>query len=170
MQMPSKSSSMHLVVEQVTNNTTTWVGHRKGDSHGLISGQTFIAPKEGDLDKIEVFSSVVTQPGEVVLTVHKFDQQHKSWGPALGSASLELNKTDCDKWVGFHIPGLHLHSGEAYGFRLESNTALIGVGEAAGSYHQPPFANGQEWKFTNKDQKGHSFSYFSLAFKVGVRA
>jgi hypothetical protein len=170
MQMPSKNSALPLVVEQVTNNTTTWVGHRKSDNNTLISGQTFIAPKEADLDKIEVFSSVVTQPGKVVMTVHKFDQQQKSWGPALGSASLELNKTDSDKWVGFHIPGLHLNSGQAYGFRLESATALIGVGEAAGSHHHPPFVNGQEWKFTNKDEKGHSFSYFSLAFKVGLRA
>jgi hypothetical protein len=164
-----KNSKSHSI-EQVNNNTTSWVGHRAGDNNDVISGQTFIAPSEGDLDGIEVFSSMVMAPGKVLMSLHSFDSLHKSWGPALGSTSMQLSKDDTGKWICFNIPGLHLHKGETYGFRLECPDTLIGVGEAAGSHKNPPFNNGQEWKFTSKDKKGHSFSYFSLAFKVGLRA
>lgn len=166
----TKDSPLQPAVEQVTNNTTSWIGHRPGDSNDLIGGQTFVAPSEGDLDSIEVFSSMVTDAGKVLMTLHSFDQQKNSWGPAMGSASVELSRTDTGKWICFSIPGLHLQQGHAYGFKLECPNALIGVGEAAGSHKQPPYSNGQEWKFSKKDQQGHSFSYFSLAFKVGLRA
>ena len=74
------------------------------------------------------------------------------------------------KWMAFDLSGLHLAKGQTYGFRLESPDSYIGMGEAAGSAQQPPFNNGKEWKFTNNDQKGDSYSYFSLAFKVEIRA
>ncbi|MES2429574.1 MAG: hypothetical protein V4556_01480 [Bacteroidota bacterium] len=166
----TKSSSLHSVVEQVTNNTTSWIGHRRGDNKDVIGGQTFVATSEGDLEAIEVFSSIVTDTGKVVMTVHNFDTQNKSWGPALGSASVEFNKADTGKWVAFNLPGLHLNKGQSYGFKLESGEAFIGVGEAAGSYQQPPFTSGQEWRFTNNNKNGDAFSYFSLAFKVDLKA
>jgi hypothetical protein len=169
MSTPKKNTTVQTI-EQVTNNITGWIGQRSGDSNNVARGQTFISPSEGDLDGIEVFSSVVMGPGRVMMTLHSFDSLHKNWGPVLGTASIELSKDDSDKWICFNMPGLHLHKGETYGFKLESPNTLIGVGEAAGSYVQPPFHNGQEWKFTPKDTKGHSFSYFSLAFKVGLRA
>ena len=170
MPLPKKNSSVHAAVEQVTHNITSWIGHRPGNNDDIIGGQTFISPSEGDLDGIEVFSSMVTAPGKVLMTLHSFDPLQKNWGPALGTASIELSKDDSDKWIYFDIPGLHLHKGETYGFKLESPNTLIGVGEAAGSHKQPPFVNGQAWKFTGKDKKAHSFSYFSLSFKVGLRA
>ena len=170
MSTPKKSTTLQPAVEQVTNNTTSWIGHRPGDNNDIIKGQTFIAPAEGDLDGIEVFSSMVTSPGKVMMTLHSFDSLQKNWGPVLGTTSVEFTKNDSGKWVSFDIPGQHLKKGETYGFRLESPNTLIGIGEAAGSHKHPPFNNGQEWKFSTKDSKGHSFSYFSLAFKIGLRA
>ncbi|MBC7889125.1 MAG: hypothetical protein H7Z13_14715 [Ferruginibacter sp.] len=158
------------VVEQITNNTISWIGHQKIDNKDVIGGQTFIAPAEADLEAIEVFTSIVTTPGSVLMTMHSFDSQLKSWGPVLGSASVDFNKVDNGKWKTFKISGLHLNKGKTYGFRLESPNSYIGVGETVGSYPTPPLFNGQEWRFTKNDEKGHSFSYFSLAFKVDVRA
>ncbi len=166
----TKNTLRKAVVEQITNNTTSWIGHHTVDNNNIIGGQTFIAPSEVDLEAIEVLTSIVTTPGKVLMTIHTFDPQLKSWGPVLGSTSVEFNGTDNGKWKSFNISGLHLNKGKAYGFRLECPNSFIGVGEAAGCYQTPPLFNGQEWQFTNNDQKGHSFSYFSLAYKVEVRA
>lgn len=169
--MQSNNNSITAkAVQQTTNNTTRWIGHRQGDSNDIIGGQTFLSPSDGDLESIEVFSSVITATGQCEMTFYKFDADHKSWGQALGSATLKLNTDDAGKWISFKIPGLHINKGESYGFRLQCPDTLIGVGEAAGSHQHPPFNNGQEWRFSPTDQKGHSFSYFSLAFKVGLRA
>jgi hypothetical protein len=169
-QMNTKTPSTKSVLEQTTNNTTSWIGHQKIDNKDIIGGQTFISPSEADLDSIEVLANMVSIPGKVVMTIHNFDTHLKSWGPALGSASVDFNGTDCGKWKSFNISGLHLHKGSSYGFRLESPHSYIGMAEAASSYQTPILNTGQEWQFSNKDQKGHSFSYFSLAFKVAVRA
>jgi hypothetical protein len=166
----SKNSHLQVAVEQVTNNTTSWIGHRSRDNEDVVTGQTFISPSTGNLESIEVFSSIVAEPGKVVMTLHNFDTQHKSWGPVLGSTSVDFTKTDCGKWMAFTIAGMHLDKGQSYGFKLEGAEAYIGVGEAAGSHVHPPFSNGQEWQFTKKNKQAHSYSYFSLAFKVGLRA
>jgi N-acetylneuraminic acid mutarotase len=169
--MSSKQkSSFHSLVEQTTNNTTRWIGHRHGNNKDIAGGQTFVATKEGDLQSIEVFSNLITDPGKVVMTIHNFDPQQNSWGPLLSSTSVQITKSDTGKWMSFNVPALHLDKGKAYGFRLESPDTVIGVGEAAGSHQQPPFSTGQEWKFINNEQKGDSYSYFSLAFKVGMTA
>ncbi len=170
MSTQTKNSSLHSSVEQVTNNTTSWIGHLPGNNKDVVGGQTFVATSEGDLEAIEVFPSVVTLNGKVVMTVHTFNPEEKSWGPALGTASVDLVKDDAGKWVAFNVPGLHLTKGEAYGFKLESADTYIGVGEAVGSHEQPPFINGQEWRFTNNNKNADSFSYFSLAFKVDLKA
>jgi len=163
-------NTSHSTVEQVTNNATSWVGHHPRDHKQISSGQTFIAHTEGDVEAIEVYTNIVTKPGHVNMTIHSFDPQQKSWGPALGSASVECSQSDSGKWMAFNIPSLHLSKGASYGFRLESQDSYIGVGEAAGSAKQPPFSAGQEWHFTNNDQKADAYSYFSLAFKVDIRA
>jgi hypothetical protein len=157
------------VIEQVTNNTTSWIG-RRTDNKELLCGQTFISPTDGDLETIEIYSSIVSKPGKVVMTLHHFDQQNKTWGPPIASSSMEVNNSFSGKWIPFHIPGMHFVKNGSYGFRLESSTAYMGLGEAAGSYAQPPFRDGQEWQFTNHNQEGNPFSYFSLAFRVGLRA
>ncbi|MEJ7587546.1 MAG: hypothetical protein WKI04_08290 [Ferruginibacter sp.] len=168
MNIESKNTPLKAVVEQVTNNTTSWIGHHSFTNKNIVGGQTFIAPSEGQLEAIKVFTSIVTSPGNVLMTLHTFDPQLKSWGPVLGSASIECTRNDTGKWKSFNIPGLHLNKGKAYGFRLESSDSYIGMGEAASQ--TPPLINGQEWKFVNKDPQGQSFSYFSLAFKVELRA
>lgn len=170
MKVEIRNPPTHALLEQVTNNTTSWVGHRLRDNEDLASGQTFIATSEGDLEKIEVFPTIVTKPGKMILTLHNFDSQQKSWGPALGSASIDVNNSATNKWLAFKIPGMHLNKGKAYGFRLESPDTFVGVGEAAGSHQKPPFISGQEWQFTKNQKSEHSFSYFSLAFKVETRA
>jgi len=165
-----KNPLVKAVVEQVSNNATSWLGHHTFDNKDIVCGQTFVAPSEGELEAIEVFASIVTTPGNVVMTVHSFDPQLKSWGPVLGSASVGFTRTDTGTWKSFNVPGLHLNKGKMYGFRLATQDCYIGVGEAVGSCERPISIGGQEWKFVNKDQQGQSFSYFSLAFKVAVRA
>jgi len=168
--MKTNSQATKAIVEQITNNTISWIGHRNSDNKDIIVGQTFIAPAESDLEAIEVLTSMVTTPGKVVMTLHNFDTNLKSWGPVLGTASVELNNADTGKWKVFNIAGLHLNKGKAYGFRLESQNTYIGVGETVGSYETPLALTGQEWKFAKNEQQGQAFSYFSLAFKVAVRA
>ena len=159
-----------FIVTQSTHNTTSWIGHHKTDPIDNKRGQTFLAPLEADLEAIEVFTSLVTHPGEMALTVHYFDETSKNWGPALASASIHLDCDDTGNWKSVHIAGLHLKKGAYYGFRLECPNSYIGLGEAIFSCSNPTLINGQEWKFTNLDNKGISYSYFSLAFRVEARA
>ena len=69
MKTGNKNSHHLAVVQQVTNNATSWIGHRR-DNEDVISGQTFVAPKEGELAAIEVFSAIVTKPGKIIMTLH----------------------------------------------------------------------------------------------------
>ena len=169
MKTGNKNSHHLAVVQQVMNNATSWIGYRH-DNEDVISGQTFVAPKEGDLAAIEIFSAIVTKPGKIIMTLHNFDTEQKRWGPALGSSSVDILNTEAGKWLAFDMPGMHLDKGKAYGFRLGSPDTFIGVAEAAGDLSRPPFHYGQEWQFTNEQSEGQCFSYFSLAFKVDMEA
>ena len=164
------NDSQRSIIEQTVNNATSWIGHRNFDNKDVATGQTFVSTAEGDLDSIEVFPTVVTKPGRVVMTVYEFDEQQNSWGASMGSANVEFTKDNNGRWVPFHLKGLHLNKGKTYGFKLESNDTYIGVGEAAGSAKHPPLEAGREWKFENNQQHPHAFRYFSLAFRVGLRA
>jgi len=157
------------VLQQITNNTTSWIGNRSRDNENIVTGQTFTAPSGGDLAAIEVFPCIVTKPGKVIMTLHHFDPQQKNWGPALSTSTIDINNTESGKWLAFDMQGAHLDQGRSYGFRLESPDAYIGVGEAAGSNAKPVF-DGEEWQFTKKENKGKCFAYFSLAFKIEMRA
>ena len=162
--------SQRSSVEQTVHNATSWVGHRNYDDKDVAAGQTFVATAEGDLETIEIFPTVVTKPGSVLLTVYDFDEQQNQWGASLGSTHAAFTKDSNDQWVPFHLKGLHLRKGKTYGFKLESADTFIGVGEAAGSAKNPPMDSGKEWKFVNNQQQPNGFRYFSLAFKVGVKA
>lgn len=164
-----QNSQTKPVIEQIANDTTSWIGQRT-DNKEVLCGQTFVSPAEGELDSIEVFSSIVTKPGKAIMTVHHFDLHHKTWGPPVGSASVELNNSLTGKWLRFQIPGMRLQKGQSYGFKLESPNTYFGIGETATSHQSPPFHHGQEWQFVKNEQQGNAYSYFSLAFKVGVRA
>ena len=170
--METNQSKSHLkaVVQQITNNTTSWIGNRHGETKSRIGGQTFVCPATGELDSIEVISAHVTNNGPVDLTLHSFDAENKTWGPALKTSTVEFNRKDTGKWISFPLNGLHLQKGMSYGFRLKSETGLVGVGEAAGSFGHLPNTGGQEWTATSDDQSGNYYSYLSLAFKVELRA
>jgi hypothetical protein len=170
--MKTKEENVHLkvVVQQVNNNTTAWMGHHHKDGVDIAAGQTFICPSEGDLDNIEIFPTLVIKPGHANMTIHSFDPTTKKWGPVLKSTSIEIDKNDADKWVSFPQKGLHLTKGCTYGFQLHSKDMFIGIAEAAGSHQHPPYTGGQEWIANEGDLSGKYFSYLSLAFKVGIRA
>lgn len=167
--MNTQTRSSDPFIEQLTNNATSWLGHRQADHKEIIMGQTFVAPGAGDLDSIEVYSAIVASPGEVKMSLHRFDTEKQSWGPELGVAHVNFNSSCNDKWIAFKMPGLHLDKGFTYGFLLESHDSYIGLGEAAGSAKNPPFASGKEWMFIDRN-KAHEYAYFSLTFKVGLKA
>jgi hypothetical protein len=156
------------ILSQAQNNTTLWIGHLQTNPTDHFAGQTFNCPTSGELDNIQVFSAAVQSPGEMVLTLHSFDTENKTWGPLLVSAKLEVEKNDEEKWIRFNLPPVPLHRDETYGFRLYANNAMIAIGEAAAGT-QNPFT-GEEWHADSKDQNGHYYRYFSLAFKIEMCA
>jgi hypothetical protein len=167
--MQSTKPSSQPVLSQTRNNTTLWIGHLQTDPHDHFAGQTFTCPAEGLVNNIQVYSSTVHQPGDVALTLHEFDATTKTWGPSIGDASMFLQKGDDARWVRFYLPPVSVKKDGSYGFRLRTSNAMIGFGEAA-SHAQQPFTFGHEWSGDSKNEKGHYFSYFSLAFKVELCA
>ena len=164
------NSVLTPVVQQVKNNSTSWVGHRHGETKDRITGQTFICPTEGLLGCIEILSNHVTNKGNIELTIHEFDPEGKIWGPVMANSTVEFTADTTGKWVAFPLSGLPLHKGKVYAFRLKSDDALIGIGEAASSAHNKTDINGQEWIAVSGNTQGKYFSYLSLAFKVEMRA
>lgn len=124
MKNETKTPLSIAVVQQVTNNTTSRIGRRTRENEGIVSGQTFIASTEGDLDAIHIFSSIVTRPGKVTMTFYNFDQYEKSWGSVLGSASLDFNHNETGKWIAFNFTGLHLHKGQAFASKVQTLTLV----------------------------------------------
>lgn len=169
MKTSTPTSHPRPVITQVENNTTLWIGHLQTDPTDHYAGQTFTCPAEGMLDNIQVYSSAVYSPGEVIMTLHDFDAATKTWGPAIGTSKQNFEKADNAKWIRFSLPPVPLVKGGSYGFRLEAPAGLIGFGEAATGTKQP-FTFGHEWNGDSTNSKGHYFSYFSLAFKVELCA
>lgn len=156
------------VLTQVQNNTTLWIGHLKSDPTDHFAGQTFTCPANGDLNNIQVYSAAVQTPGELMLSLHLFDEENRTWGPTLASALTQIDKNDEQTWIRFDLPPMPMHKYETYGFRLYANNAMIALGEAASSGQQP--FNGHEWHGDTQDQAGHFYNYFSLAFKIEMCA
>lgn len=157
------------VLTQAQNNTTLWIGHLQNDPTDHFAGQTFVCPSAGVLDNIQVYSCAVHNPGDVELILHEFDPLAKSWGPAIGQSTLMVHKGDDSKWIRFALPSIQLKNGGTYGFRLHTRNAMIGLGEAA-TGNKEPFTFGHEWNADSTNQRGHFYSYFSLAFKVELCA
>jgi hypothetical protein len=170
METNQSKSNLKAVVQQVTNNTISWIGHRQGETKSRITGQTFTCPAEGDLEAIEVFLSHITNNGPVELTIHQFNADSKTWGAVLSTSTVEFNRENTGKWISFPLDGLHLQKGAMYAFRLKSEAGLIGVGEAAGIVNHLPYNGGQEWIASSDDRSGNYYTYLSLAFKVELRA
>jgi hypothetical protein len=156
------------VVTQVQNNTSLWIGHLQTEPTEHYAGQIFECPVQGRLDNIQIYSSTVQLPGDMVLSLHQFDAKSKQWGPALGTATVAVEKNDEEKWIRFSLPAMSLMKNETYGFRLHANNAMVAIGEAA-SANRHPFA-GHEWHADSRDRSGHYYKYFSLAFKVEMSA
>ena len=167
--MQTSKHSSHPILSQTRNNTTLWIGHLKTDPNDHFAGQTFRCPADGLVNNIQVYSSSVHQPGDMALTLHEFDTATKTWGPSIGDATLFLQKGDDARWIRFYLQPVSLKKDVTYGFRLHTNNAMVGIGEAA-SHSKQPFTFGHEWKATSADKKGHYYSYFSLAFKVELCA
>src|SRR5215813_9420266 len=101
---PIKSSvAARPVLTQTENNTTLWIGHLQSDPTDHFAGQTFRCPAAGTLDNIQVYSSAVHNPGELVLTLHEFDPRNKTWGPAIAQSALKVEKNDTAKWIRFEL-------------------------------------------------------------------
>ncbi len=156
------------VITQLENNTTLWVGHLQTDPTDHFAGQTFNCPASGELNNIQLYSAAVQNPGEVILTLHAFDSESKNWGPQLVSSTVEIQKTDEEKWIRFNFPPMPLHKDESYAFRIHTHNGMIALGEAAAGM-QNPFT-GEEWHADSMDQGGHYYKYFSLAFKIEMCA
>src|SRR6185503_21124975 len=101
--MKTIQRSSRPVLTQTQNNTTLWVGHLQSDPHGRLAGQTFECPSEGLLNNIQVFSTAVSQEGEVILTLHEFDQASKTWGPAIANSKFAIEKRDEAHWISFEL-------------------------------------------------------------------
>ena len=156
------------VITQTENNTTLWIGQLQSDQTDHFAGQTFTCPASGDLNNIQVYSTLVHSPGQVMLSLHAFDEEAKSWGPVLASATTAIAKSDEDTWIRFEMPPMPLHKNATYGFRLFAHHAMIALGESA-TTGQKHF-NGHEWHADSNNQTGQFYSYFSLAFKVEMCA
>jgi hypothetical protein len=167
--MQTSKQSSHPILSQTKNNTTLWIGHLKTDPNDHYAGQTFTCPADGLVDNIQVYSASVHLPGDVALSLHEFDVDTKTWGPAIGNTTIFLEKGDDARWINFNLPPVSLKKEATYGFRLHTDNGLIGLGEAA-SHSKQPFTFGQAWKGDSTNEKGHFYRYFSLAFKVDLCA
>jgi hypothetical protein len=165
---PGRITSRSLVA-QTENNATLWIGHLQNDPTEHFGGQTFDCPADGFLDNIQLFAETIPNPGDVYLTLHEFDNNSKRWGNAIAETTLNVQQDDREKWICFNLPPVQLRKSNSYGFRIHSYDALIGFGEACHDTHHP-FSFGHEWLGSSSNQKGNYFSYFSLAFKVEMRA
>ena len=162
-------SHLHPALEQLHRNTSLWIGHMNSGAADHLAGQTFQCPEEGSLKKIQVYSIAVMHPGKLILTLHEFDKQRKKWGPVLSTAEIEVDEKDAGNWMQFPLQSVQLHKDSMYGFRLKSPDTMVAIGEAAWS-NKYPFEYGEEWNTNNVENKDHYFKYFSLAFKVELRA
>ena len=169
MKTTTSGNHLHPALEQLHRNTCRWIGHLNSGSAIHLAGQTFQCPEDGSLKKIQVYFIAVSRPGKLILTLHEFDKQRKNWGQVLSSAEIEVDENDTENWMQFPFQSVQLHKDNTYGFRLMSPDTLVAIGEAAWS-SKNPFVYGEEWNINNIENKDHYYRYFSLAFKVELRA
>ena len=169
MKTTTLGNHLHPALEQLHRNTCHWIGHMNAGSADHLAEQTFQCPEDGSLKKIQVYSIAVSHPGKLILTLHEFDKQRKNWGQVLSSAEIEVDENNTENWMQFPLQSVQLHKDKTYGFRLKSPDTLVAIGEAAWS-STSPFAYGEEWNINNIENKDHYYRYFSLAFKVELRA
>jgi hypothetical protein len=170
MNTTNSTNHFHPALEQLHRNTCLWIGHMDASRPAdHLAGQTFDCPGEGSLKKIQVYSTAVSHPGKMILTVHEFDKKTKRWGPVLSTSEIDVDAGDAENWMQFPLQNVQLHKDSTYGFRVKSPDGLVALGEAAWSSMEP-YAYGEEWSINNIENKEHYYKYFSLAFKVELRA
>src|SRR6218665_1797831 len=128
--MQTGSASSRPVLSQAKNNTTLWIGHLKTDPVDHMGGQTFTCPEEGMVDNIQLYAASVQYPGDIHLSLHEFDKESKIWGPVIAESNLLVQKTDQQQWIRFNLPALQLKKTGSYAFRVQTDNAMIGLGEA----------------------------------------
>jgi hypothetical protein len=163
------SSKPQTILTQTENNTTLWIGHLQNDPNDHFGGQTFSCPAEGILDNIQLYADAVSYPGEVNLSFHELNKNGQSWGPSIARSTLYVGQSDSQNWIRFTMPSIPLKKTALYGFRLQTDKAMVGLGEAAHDTNHP-FSFGREWNGSSANELGDFYSYFSLAFKVEMRA
>lgn len=167
--LPRSGAAIKPVLTQTASNTTLWVGHSQTDPADHYGGQTFVCPDQGQLDNIQLLATAVPVAGELLLTLHAFDAELRSWGPVLAQVSRVVDADDRNNWLSFSMPSIALEKGYCYGFRIQARKGLVALAEAACD-NKHPFSFGQEWSADSLNQQGHYYSFFSLAFKVEMRA
>ena len=169
MEAMKNASTIRSILSQTRNNTTTWIGHLQHETLDHLSGQTFKCPDDGYLDNIQVYTTMVQRPGEVLLTLHEFNSDFKNWNPSIAGSTLFVNRKDEGGWLTFPLSNALLIKGRLYGFRLQSHDAMVGIGELARA-NDEPCTYGQEWNADSNNRAGVFFNWFSLAFKVEMVA
>ena len=160
---------LHPSLEQLHRNTSLWIGHMNAGPADHLAGQTFQCPEDGSLKKIQVYSVVVSHPGKIILSLYEFDKQRKKWGNMISSSELDVDENDNENWMQFPLQSIPLQKDNSYAFRLQSPDTLVAIGEAAWP-SKYPFEYGEEWNINNIENEDHYYKYFSLAFKVELRA
>ena len=112
------------VLTQTENNTTLWVGHLKHGNNDHVAGQTFTCPSEGMLNNIQVYSSAVTRPGELQLTLHEFDDETRTWGPAIGQSAMQVETDDTSSWLRFELEPVALKKKCGLWFQTASTRSI----------------------------------------------
>jgi hypothetical protein len=162
-------ASHHPALQQLHKNACSWVGHWGAGAVDFLAGQTFQCPENGELESIDVFVADVPLPGKLVLTLHQFNNENKTWGPVISTSEIDVESKNREHWMQFSLQPVQVQKNITYGFRLNSPDGLVAVGEAVWT-HKNAFAYGVEWKKKNTDQRDFFFCYFSLAFKAALRA
>ena len=169
METMKNAGPVRPLLSQSKNNTTLWIGHLLNETIDHFGGQTFKCPADGKLDNIQVYSSVIQRPGEIVLTLHEFDDSFKNWKQAFAYSSVAVSRKDESKWLPFSLTDISLVKDNSYGFRLQSPDAMVGIGELVRSSYEP-CSFGQEWNADSNNMDGVFFTWFSLAFKIEMVA
>lgn len=154
--------------QQTINNSTGWVGHFPGQKDDISVGQTFVAPTKGHLQAIEIFPNAVAHAGHVKVSLHTYNPELKQWGDAIDTANVKIDNANEGEWIAIPVHQPSLEAGKAYGFKIESNDTLVGIGEAASSAIES-LHNGGEWVF-KPNETAKLYNYFSLAYKLKMSA
>ena len=154
-------------IQQLQMNGCRWIGNFHNDPADDIAGQTFQLSQSGNLETVSIYFEMIPRGGRVKLSLHHFDDSNHSWGPALGSAEMELNKDEDPGWVEFRMGTLQLDGTKRYGFRLHTQDALLALGEAVWGHSNINHA-GEEWIVKGNEKNGHYYRYFSLVYSLGM--